>query len=125
MLRELQEENQQTEGERASLNRALQNETATGKDQMARIVRLEKDLRDLRVELEQKIEMGVQFFYANFFSCFCSLSFFIMENERMCVYNNNSNNNNDNERISSVPFHVKHTQLRLRGANTKIQNTCI
>ena len=39
--------------------------------------------------------------------------------------NNNNNNNNNNERISRVPLHEKHAQLRWTGANTKIQNTCI
>ena len=56
--RELQEENRQTESERLALDRALQNEKAANQSQAARISRLEKDLRDLRVELEQKIEIG-------------------------------------------------------------------
>ena len=57
-LRELQEENRQTESERLALDRALHSEKATNQSHTARISRLEKDLRDLRVELEQKIEIG-------------------------------------------------------------------
>ena len=34
-------------------------------------------------------------------------------------------NNDDDERISRAPFHVKHAQVRLTNANTKIPNTCI
>ena len=39
--------------------------------------------------------------------------------------NNNNNNNDNNERISRAPSNVKHAQLRWRGANTKMQSTCI
>ena len=35
-----------------------------------------------------------------------------------------NNNNNNNERISRALFHVKQAQLRLTGANTKIEEAC-
>ncbi|KAL8561181.1 hypothetical protein ACOMHN_029252 [Nucella lapillus] len=57
-FKELQEEFRHSESERASLERALQNEQSGNRNQNERVMRLEKELRDLRVELEQKIEMG-------------------------------------------------------------------
>ena len=60
IFRELQEENRQTESERLLLDRALHGEKTTNQNNQARLALLEKDLRDMRVELEQKIEIGEQ-----------------------------------------------------------------
>ena len=38
-----------------------------------------------------------------------------------CCNDDDNNNNNNNERISRVPYHVKHAQLRWTYADTKIQ----
>ncbi|XP_076455304.1 uncharacterized protein LOC143289931 isoform X2 [Babylonia areolata] len=56
-IKELQEEARQNEYQRCCLEEALQKEKAASRSQAERIPRLERDIRDLRVELEQKIEI--------------------------------------------------------------------
>ena len=58
--RELEKQNKETECERLSLQQDLQNEKMTKIRAESRISELEKNMRDVRVEMEQKIETGTQ-----------------------------------------------------------------
>lgn len=56
--REIEEEDRQLSSQKSLLEKRLQEEISNSRTQVSHANRLEKNVRDLRVELEQKIEIG-------------------------------------------------------------------
>ena len=57
-IRELEQEKKNMNEEINMLEQQLQDEQEANDDKVKRMSKLEKDIRDLRVQLEQKIETG-------------------------------------------------------------------
>lgn len=57
-FRELEQEKKNMNEEINMLEQQLQDEQEASDDKVKRMAKLEKDIRDLRVQLEQKIETG-------------------------------------------------------------------